>query len=134
MRYLGFSSQNIRITFKWLNKKNFVLKCIQALVSTHQKNTLLHPFSWTVTVYINFSHKKISYWKIDCKNIRLRLKTLINNDFLLNGFQIIAQIKPNNELSCPMFETVKQFLLPFKVHMLDYQNFNSKNIRLGVKR
>ena len=41
-------------------------------------------------VSITFSHKNIKYWKINLKSIRLGLKTLINNDILLNRFQILA--------------------------------------------
>ena len=65
-------------------------KCIQTLVSTHPKNRLLHPFLKTATICISFSDKNIKYWKIDCKSIRLRLKIYINNDFLLNGFDIVT--------------------------------------------
>ena len=79
-----FSWTVIWMRIKWLNKKNFLLKFIRALVSAHQNNWLLHPFSWTVMVSITFSYKNIKCWKFNFKNIRLGLKTLINNNFLLN--------------------------------------------------
>ena len=42
----------------------------------------------TVTVSVFFSEKNSKYWKIHRNSTQLRLKTLINKDFLLNGFQI----------------------------------------------
>lgn len=71
------------------DKKSF-RKYIYTLVSIHQKSRLIHPFSKTVTVSTTFLDKNIKYWKINCKKHSIRLKTLINNDFLLNDFQIIA--------------------------------------------
>ena len=47
-------------------QKEFSLKIIQALVSIHQNNMLLHPFSWTVMIFITVSHKNIKY----CFNIQ----------------------------------------------------------------
>ena len=70
-------------------KKKFSEKLF-TIVSTHPKNRLLHSISKTAIVSISLSDKNIKYWKINCKNIRLRLKISIKNDFLLNGFQILA--------------------------------------------
>ena len=71
-------------------KTNFFLNIIHTLVSIYPKNRLPNPFSSTGMVSITFLVKYIKYWKINSKNIRLRLKTLIKNDLLLNEFQILA--------------------------------------------
>ena len=87
-------------------KKKFPEKGFTQEAKYIQKNRLLHTFSRTVTVSITFSNKNIKYWRINCKSIRLRLKTLTKNDFLLIGFQILASIKQNNGRPRPMLETV----------------------------
>ena len=48
---------------------------------------------------------------------------MINNDFILNCFQILAQTKQNNGLPHPTFGTVT---VSFKVsiNVFDYLNFN----------
>ena len=71
-------------------KTNFFLNIIHTLVSIYPKNRLPNSFSSTGMVSITFLVKYIKYWKIISKNIRLRLKTLIKNDLLLNEFQILA--------------------------------------------
>ena len=73
----------------------------------------------------------IKYWKINFKGIRLRLRTLTNNYFhsLSN-----LRNKCKKTMDChAQFLELWRFLLPFKVNILGYLNFNSKNIRLGVK-
>ena len=73
----------------------------------------------------------IKYWKINFKDIRLRLRTLTNNYFhsLSN-----LRNKCKKTMDChAQFLELWRFLLPFKVNILGYLNFNSKNIRLGVK-
>ena len=111
-----------------MKKIFFSLNIIHGLVS--KKDRLLHPFSWTVTVSITFSHKNIKYCKINHKNTRLRLKVLINN-FFINGFQILKKNKTMD------FHTQRlklwRFLLPFKVYYLNYLKFNSRKIRVVVK-
>ena len=54
------------------------------------RNRLSNPFSRTVMISFNISDENIKYWKINSKNIWLRLKILINYDFPLNGFQNLA--------------------------------------------
>ena len=51
------------------------------------------------------SNEKYQNWKITSKNIRLRLKTVINNNFLLNRFEILAYTKQNG-LPRPILGTV----------------------------
>ena len=70
-------------------KKYFFPKYYSCTSFNTSKKRLLHPFSGTVTVSISFSDKNIKYWKENRKNTRLRLKTLINNDFFVNEFQIL---------------------------------------------
>ena len=73
----------------------------------------------------------IKYWKINFKDIRLRLRTLTNNYFhsLSN-----LRNKCKKTMDChAQFLELWRFLLPFKVNILGYLNFSSKNIRLGVK-
>ena len=61
-------------------------------MSTTKKKKVDKPISMNCdgVYYLTFPIKKIKYLKITCKNIRLSLQTLANNNFLLNRFQILA--------------------------------------------
>ena len=48
----------------------------------------------------------MKYEKINSKNNQLRLKNLRNNDFPVNGFQILTPIKQNNGLPYSTFGIV----------------------------
>ena len=94
-------------------------------------NSLTNPFSWTVTISITFPIKNIKYWKVNCKNIRLRIKILINNSFFVNKQK---QHKQNKTMEChAQHLELWQFLYLFKVNILNYLNFNRWKIGLGVK-
>ena len=73
----------------------------------------------------------IKYWKINFKDIRLRLRTLINNYFISLS-NLRNECKKTMDCHAQFLE-LWRFLLPLKVNILGYLNFNSKNIRLGVK-
>ena len=70
--------------------EQFSPKIYSRIAVNISKNSLLYIFSSTVTICVTISDMKIKYWRINLKSTQLRLKTLINNDFLVNGFQILT--------------------------------------------
>ena len=69
-------------------KKDFFPKYYSRARPNTTKNRLLQPIFLNCDGFYYLFYKNIKCWEINRKNNLLRLKTLINNDFLLNGFQI----------------------------------------------
>ena len=58
----------------------------------HQKIGYFTHFLEHLTVSVTFSDENIKYWRVNRKKTQLRLKTMIKNNFHVNGFQILTQI------------------------------------------
>ena len=131
MRYKKLNNKNIRTRIICLRKKIFFPKYYSrtSLSTSIKIGCYTHfPDLWRFLLPFPLKYQILE----TPQNTGLRLKTLINNNFLLNGFQILPWIKQTTELPRQRLE-LWRLLLPLKVYILDYLKFNSEIIRIVVK-